>query len=426
MILQRRELLRGAAAAGLSAAMGTGVSGLRGLAVAAEPSGRILVMVHLRGGCDGLNLISPANDPRFIAARAAELRVATDGEGAGIHLDRGLDQNTDFRLHPSAAPLAELYTSGVLAFVHAAGVTDANRSHFVATDMIEHGVGTTAALTQMPTGWLGRYLQALSPQGGVTAVCAGNALSNDFGGWPAGVAVANLDGGFGAPGGAEAAAVLAQLYPPSSTTLVSHVGAETLAAIHEIDRRLSRDDKGKVVAYRPEGAAGYDKAGAFGGGLRTLAQLIKMDLGVTAAAVDLGGWDTHENQPGRFRTCVEQLATGLGTFWNDLSAYHDRLLIVGVTEFGRRLRSNRSTGTDHGRGSVMLALGGAVQGGRLIGRWPGLDDAHLEEGVDLAVTTDYRQVLTEAMAAHAGRAPASAVFPGFTPNPPLGLFTVAS
>ncbi|MBV8535670.1 MAG: DUF1501 domain-containing protein, partial [Alphaproteobacteria bacterium] len=138
--------------------------------------------------------------------------------------------------------------------------------------------------------------------------------------------------------------------------------------------------------------------------------------------VDIGGWDTHEGQAGRFRNCVARLSAGLSAFYEDMWRYHDRLVVVTVSEFGRRLRSNRSNGTDHGRAGVMTVLGGTVAGGRLYGRWPGLRSEKLDEGVDLAVTTDYRQVLSEALAAHAGREPPPQVFAGFAVKQPLGLF----
>jgi len=100
----------------------------------------------------------------------------------------------------------------------------------------------------------------------------------------------------------------------------------------------------------------------------------------------------------------------------------DRLIVVVVTEFGRRLRSNRSNGTDHGRGSVMMVLSGKVAGGRIYGRWPGLKSEQLEEGVDLAVVNDYRQSLSEVIGHWRGPAYASGVFPGFTSAANLGLF----
>jgi uncharacterized protein (DUF1501 family) len=149
-----------------------------------------------------------------------------------------------------------------------------------------------------------------------------------------------------------------------------------------------------------------------------------MDIGLQIATVDIGGWDTHENQPGRFRNAVDRLSSGISAFYEDMARDHDRLVLVTVSEFGRRLRSNRSNGTDHGRAGVMAVLGGKVAGGRCYGRWPGLRSEKLDEGVDLAVATDYRQVFSEVLAARS-RGPLATVFPDYKPSAPLGLFRKA-
>lgn len=177
-----------------------------------------------------------------------------------------------------------------------------------------------------------------------------------------------------------------------------------------------------IRAYQPEGGASYDSAAEFGRPLKTLAPLVKLDLGFEASTVDIGGWDTHEYQPGRFKNAVEHLSNGIAAFWNDTARYHDRLILVTLSEFGRRLRSNKSQGTDHGRGNVMMVLGGKVRGGRFYGVWPGLANARLDQGVDLAVATDYRRVLAEVLQQ---RSPAAAVFPGYASPGPLGIFAAA-
>ena len=123
-----------------------------------------------------------------------------------------------------------------------------------------------------------------------------------------------------------------------------------------------------------------------------------MEVGLRAAAIDFGGWDTHQNQPNYFPTLVEQLSTALAAFYNDMSRFHNRLTVVAMSEFGRRLKSNRSSGTDHGHGNVLLALGSGVNGGRIFGTWPGLATEQLDSRADLAVTTDYRTVLCELLA----------------------------
>ncbi|MBV8061395.1 MAG: DUF1501 domain-containing protein, partial [Alphaproteobacteria bacterium] len=176
-----------------------------------------------------------------------------------------------------------------------------------------------------------------------------------------------------------------------------------------------------VIPYVAENSANYDSAGGFANALKSLARLVKMDVGLKAVTLDYGNWDTHEGQPGRFRGQLEPFSNGLAAFWNDIAAYHNRVCVVAITEFGRRLRSNKSNGTDHGRAGVMMALNGTLRGGRMYGTWPGLATEQLEEGVDLAVTTDYRLVLSEVVHFVNGSKPAT-LFPGFQPAGHLGLW----
>ncbi|HUB95203.1 MAG TPA: DUF1501 domain-containing protein [Stellaceae bacterium] len=418
MPLSRRTLLKSAAAGAIVAS----APGLTVRSFAAPTRERpLLVVVHLRGGADGLNLVSPATDPDFIATRTSELRVAADGSEAGYALANGPDGTIDFRLHPAAGGLAELYKSGALAIIHAAGLTDGTRSHFVATDMIERGVADGASLSRLRDGWLTRYLRAdPASTGPIAAVSAAGAVSGELAEWPDALAVADLSGGLAPAGGPQAREVLTRLYATGKDP-VSEAGRSALSAMATIDAAVPRDPKGAVIPYHPDAAAPYDSAAEFGRPLRTLAQLIKMELGVDIATVDIGGWDMHEYQPGRFKTGVTHLSNGIAAFWNDTARYHDRMVLVTISEFGRRLRSNRSLGTDHGRAGVMMVLGGRVKGGRFFGRWPGLANAQLDEGVDLAVATDYRQILTEILR-HRGAAPADRIFPGYVDKGPLGIF----
>jgi len=426
MAISRRGMLKAAGAAGIACGVDgfLSVPGLRGLAFAEEPAARpLLVVLHLRGGCDGLNLVSPANDKDFVAARASELRVADSGSDAGHPLARGPAKGIDFRLHSAAKGLAELYDSGHLAFVHAAGLTAETRSHFVAIDMIERGIADTAGLGRTSSGWLARHLAALGASSPVGAVSTAPGLSGEFLSWPGAVSVSDLNGGFGAPGGAQGDNVLHRLYAADAATGdVGAAGRTALAAMRLLDGRLARDAQNKVVPYAPAEGVTYDPAGELARPLKTVAQLAKMDVGLEVATVDLGGWDTHEGQQGRFRACVDRLSTGLAAFWNDMAPFHDRLIVLVQGEFGRRLRSNRSGGTDHGRAGVIAVLGGRVAGGRIYGPWPGLATEKLDEGVDLAVTTDYRRVVTEVLAQRTGAATPPELFPGYKYPGPLGLF----
>jgi uncharacterized protein (DUF1501 family) len=419
MALFRRTLLK-SVAAGMAAGF-LPVPGLALRSFAASSHERpLLVVVHLRGGADGLNLVSPATDTDFIAARASELRVAASGKDAGYALPNGPDPRIDFRLHAAAGGLAEIYGSGQLAFIHAVGLTDGTRSHFIATDMIDRGVADAPSLVRIRDGWLARYLKVERMGGDVVAVSAAAAVGGELLGRPEALAVPDLTGGLAPAGGPQARDVLTRLYADGEDA-VADAGRAALAAMARIDMRVPRDTKGAVVPYQPDAGASYDSAAEFGRPLKALAQLIKMELGLEVATVDIGGWDTHEYQPGRFKAAVTRLSNGLAAFWNDMSRYHDRMIILTISEFGRRLRSNRSMGTDHGRAGVMMVLGSQVKGGRFYGRWPGLANNQLDEGVDLAVATDYRQVLTEILRQRDGR-PAVQPFPGYRYPGPLGIF----
>jgi len=418
-VMNRREILKALAAAGLSSAALS--FGVRNLAFAADASSPILIVMHLRGGCDGLHLISPANDKDFIEARASDLRVLAEGKEAGYALEHGSAPGIDFRLHNAAGGLAELYKNGNLAFVHACGLTDATRSHFVATDMIEAGVGTPTDLSRSENGWLTRCMEAQGRHTqGIDAVAVSAAIAGDLRGFKHALAVPDLNNGLSAVGGAPIASMLWQMYGNRSDAL-GEAGKSALQLPAMIDQHIARDAQGHVISYAPENAANYDNAGNLANPLKSVARLIKMNIGLQAITLDYGSWDTHEYQAGRFRGQVEPLSNGLAAFWNDIAAYHDRVTLVMVTEFGRRLRSNKSGGTDHGRAGVMGVLGGKVRGGHMYGAWPGLASSQLEEGVDLAVATDYRQVLTETLDYVSGGKKLS-IFPVFKPVPALGLF----
>jgi uncharacterized protein (DUF1501 family) len=422
VILSRRNFLSTVATAGAFVTLSSRT--LRSLAFArtSDTKNRIFVVLHMRGACDGLNLVCPSNDPHLIAARPVELRVDEAGATPGLPLASPTTKGIDWRLHPAGGQLAEFYKDGHLAFVHAAGIPEANRSHFVATDIMDHGVSNVTGLSRTDTastgGWLARYLSKIAG-GQIPSVSASAGLAGEFAGSPGALSIPDLTNGVPLPGDAVGAKAIRALYE-STNGPIAAAGLHALGTAKTIMDRLPKDDKGKLAPYLG-GKDAYDKSAELGRGLRTIARLIKLDVGLTAASVDLAGWDTHEGQPGHFNANVQRLSTGLGAFWNDLTAYHDRLIVVAYSEFGRRLRANRSNGTDHGRGGVMLVLGGLVKGGCIVGPWPGLDDGALDERVDLAVKTDYRQVLSELLEAHCGRPLDAGVFPGYHPPAALGL-----
>ncbi|MES1201225.1 MAG: DUF1501 domain-containing protein [Pseudomonadota bacterium] len=406
----RRHLLK-TTAAGAAAALNLGFASGETF----PPQDRILVLVHLRGACDALNLISPATDANFLAARTAELRANADGPAAGIELTQHAAPDIGFYLHSAAAPLAEFYRDRSLAVVVATGVPDANRSHFVATDMIERGVGRPSELLTLSSGWLARQTRALGARDLLSAVEVTAALSGDYAELPSAVAIPDISHGFDPPGGGGAWRAIAALYEPDSDEIAA-IAKRTLAVAQQI-----RTDNASHI-YAACNTTDYDRAGEFGRALQSLSTIIKMEAGLRVASIDLGGWDTHDNQPRRFAALAAKLAAGLSAFWNDIPKYHDRVTLVTISEFGRRLRSNKSNGTDHGRAGAMLVMGAGVNGGRFFGHWPGLTDEQLEEGVDLRVTTDFRQVLSEAAAYQIRGKRVEGLFPNFTAANDLGLF----
>jgi uncharacterized protein (DUF1501 family) len=420
MRLSRRNFLEGALSGGALLTLSS--TRPSQLAFAASPGAEqiVLIVVHLRGGCDGLNLLCPANDPNLIAARPVELRVSEASGKAGYAVNSAATPSIDWRLHSAAPELAELYQSKTLAFVHAAGIPEPNRSHFVATDIMDHGAAGSAGLAHSGGGWLGRYLSQFKIASGLPAISASGALADEFSGFDGALSVPDLANGLPLPWDEKAAGVLEVLYR-HSPGVAAEAGVRVLEAAKLISARLPRGADGKFAPYLDQKEA-YDKAGDVGSGLRTLARLIKADVGLVAASVDAGGWDTHVGQQGRFQKNVRRFSSALGAFWNDIASHHARVTIVAYGEFGRRLRASKSGGTDHGRGGVMIAMGAGVAGGRILGPWPGLEEAALDERVDLAVETDYRQVLTEVLTFHGGKLPTEHVFPGYRAPARLGIF----
>jgi uncharacterized protein (DUF1501 family) len=214
-------------------------------------------------------------------------------------------------------------------------------------------------------------------------------------------------------------ALLKRLYSGSGS--IHRVGKLTLDTITTLQSKLPRDKQGKVIDYQPDANISYKETGRLGENLQALAQLAKMDTGLRVATVDYDGWDTHQYQQNTFSRLTEEMSRAIMTFYNDMSRFHQNMTIVVHSEFGRRLKSNQSGGTDHGHGGVNMVLGGGVKGGRIYGDWKGLANEHLDHGADLAVTTDYRSVLSEVLSKRMGLAETKAIFPDFEMKNPLGI-----
>ena len=325
-----------------------------------------------------------------------------------------VDLNGFFGLHPSLAPLKPLWDQKHLAIVHAAGSPDETRSHFDAQDYMESG---TPGVKSTTDGWLNRTVQSEGPAADspFRAVALGTSLPRILAGKAPAVAVSNVNG-FSIAGGNPAAAPIGNtfeaMYAQSVDSVLHGTGNETFEAV----KMLKSADPQQ---YAPAAGANYPK-GRFGDAMRQTAQLIKSNVGVQIAFTDIGGWDHHVNEgavDGQLGNVLREFAQSIAAFWIDLGTLAEDTVLISMSEFGRTARENGNRGTDHGHANVMFVLGGPVKGGRVYGRWPGLDPSQLHEGRDLALTTDFRTVVGESVARHLGNHDLNAVFPGFDNSP---------
>jgi uncharacterized protein (DUF1501 family) len=373
---------------------------------AVEAGGRTkrLVVIFQRGAADGLNIVVPHGEQAYYAMRPT----------INIPQNQVIDLDGFFGLHPSMAALQPIWQQNHLAIVHAAGSPDPTRSHFDAQDYMESG---TPGVKATEDGWLNRTLHSLPPlsqkdESSFRAVALGPSLPRILSGSEPAIAVNNVND-FGVGGKNPAAVPLANtfeaMYAQSVDSVLHGTGQETFEAV----KMLKAADLSK---YTPAPGANYPR-GRFGDSLRQVAQLIKANLGVQVAFADIGGWDHHVNEgstQGQLANVLGEFAQSLGAFWIDLGDMAEDTVVVTMSEFGRTARENGNRGTDHGHANVMFVMGGPVKGGKVYGRWPGLDQSQLYEARDLAVTTDFRNVLGEGVVRHLGNTHLEQVFPGFS------------
>jgi len=358
-----------------------------------------LVVVFLRGGADGLNLVAPLEDSGYYKHRP---RIALSKKEA-VKLD-GF-----YGLNPHLKDLAPIYEAGELAIIHGAGSEDDTRSHFEAQDLMEHG-GMVAG------GWLGRFLRYRQQTGGngsLSAMAIGKALPECLRGAPAATVLESLDDFSLGKNSARLARELARLYA-GETGPLGQSANDTLTALDRLDRL-------RATRYQPENKAEYSYD-TFAQGLKQVARLIKAQVGLEAVSLDLGGWDSHLNQSNLMDPLMRRLNLGLAAFHQDLGRRMKDVSVVVMTEFGRRVMENSAFGTDHGRASVMFVMGGGVKGGRVIGPWTELKDELLEGPGDLPVVNNYRNVLAPVLQRHSPGADFKKIFPEFELNP-LPLFS---
>ncbi len=374
-------------------------------ATTAAANRKKLVVLFQRGAADGLNIVVPYQEKNYYAMRPS----------IAIKQDQVLDLDGFFGLHPSMSAFKPLYEQGHLAIVQAAGSPDTTRSHFDAQDYMESG---TPGVKVTQDGWLNRALQAEQPHGkpsAFRAVALGTQVPRTLQGQLPAIAINNLAdfsvGGKG-PTTSPISNAFQAMYDESSDAVLHGTGQETFEAV----RMLKSADPAR---YQPAAGAVYPNT-PFGNSLKQIAQLMKANLGVEAAFSDIGGWDTHQNQGnvnGQLANRLKEFSESIAAFWKDMGADSENITLVTMSEFGRTARQNGTGGTDHGHANVMFVLGGDVKGGKVYGRWPGLANEQLNEGRDLAVTTDFRRVLGEAAYKTLGARNLSAVFPGSQVQP---------
>jgi uncharacterized protein (DUF1501 family) len=413
MRITRRGFMKGGALAvvGTSAIPSFLTRTVLAEATTAAANNKKLVVLFQRGAADGLNIVVPYKEKNYYTMRPT----------LAIKPEQVLDLDGFFGLHPAMASLQPLYQQGHLAIVHATGSPDSTRSHFDAQDFMESG---TPGLKATPDGWLNRALLAevTRNRSPFRAVSLGGQIPRTLQGRLPAIAIGSLQdfsvGGRG-PNHSPISDTFQQMYAGSANAILQGTGRETFEAV----KMLRSTDP---AHYKPENGAQYP-ASPFGNSMKQIAQLLKANLGVEAVFADIGDWDTHQNQGninGRLANRLKEFSESISAFWQDMGDGAEQVTVVTMSEFGRTARQNGTGGTDHGHGNVMFVLGGQVKGGKIYGKWPGLANEQLNEGRDLAITTDYRCVLGEAAFKTLGVENLSRVFPN-TPIAPADFLNFA-
>ncbi len=370
--LTRRKLLKSASVLGCSAAASPF---LTTLTLAAMPGDARLVVIILRGAMDGLDVVQPRGDANFARLRTGLESNAQDLDGF-------------YWLHEGLADLMPLWRAGQLAFVHAASTPYRDkRSHFDGQDMLEAGTATDVAPAAVRDGWLNRLLQAMPGSAGETAFAIGRENLKILSGR---APVSN--------------------WAPNTRMALSESARRLLQeAYHDdplfADSALEAMELADVMAREPAASDGntakmQDMMRA-GGGLseRALAAFAadRLNRDTRIAAFSINGWDTHRNQEQGLKRALGRLSQAIATLKEGLGSNWGKTTVIAMTEFGRTVRENGTAGTDHGTGGAMILAGGAINGGKVHGRWPGLSEADLYDRRDLMPTSDVRSWAAWAM-----------------------------
>ncbi|QEK52057.1 DUF1501 domain-containing protein [Pedobacter aquae] len=356
---------------------------------------KILVCIFQRGAMDGLMAVTPFNDEYLKAARPTLFMSPVKAANEKPLID--LDGN--FGLHPSMAAFEQVFREKRMGIVHGIGSPNTTRSHFDAQDYMESG---TPFKKGTPSGWLNRAVGLLGHETATPfqAVSLTSSLPRSFYGDNPSLAISNLQDFNIQMRGNQASANMAaknfeDLYDQTSSELLKNTGKESFEAIKMLQKTDTKN-------YKPANGAVYPTS-SLGNSLKQIAQLIKMNVGLEVAFAESGGWDTHFNQgtdTGIFARNVNDLSDSIMAFWTDMGTLQDDVTVMTMTEFGRTVKQNGTGGTDHGRASCNFILGNDVKGGLVHGKVAPLSVENLEDGRDLAVTTDFRSVFSEVAAKH--------------------------
>ncbi|MCK6569286.1 MAG: hypothetical protein DCC59_11745 [Chloroflexi bacterium] len=368
------------------------------------PRGDTLVVIYLRGAADALNMVVPHGEESYYQLRPT-LGIARPDDGRKKKEERTVDLDGFFGFHPNMSPLLEAWQSRQLAVIHACGAPDESRSHFKAMELMERGVDDERGPA---SGWIGRHLATLNTGNSspLRAVGMGTRPQRSLSG---SVPVSALRSIADFHLGGDARALQQMRAALDYVYQNDELGQDTLSIMDTLQKLDPNNYQSPITNYPNT---------EFGLALKQTAMLIKAEVGLEVSAIDLGGWDTHFTQGaliGIMPNLMKDLAGGLAAFHADMADYMSQLTVVTMSEFGRRAYENGSLGTDHGHGSMMMVMGGNVDGGKIHGRWPGLAEGQRMGPGDLAVTTDYRDVLSEVLTKRLNNPALSEIFPEYQP-----------
>lgn len=370
------------------------------------PRGDTLVVVFLRGAADVLNMVVPYGEDAYYQLRPS-LGIPRPDDSGTTQSERTINLDGFFGFHPSMGSLLDAWQSRQLAIIHACGAPDESRSHFKAMELMERGVDDERGPA---SGWIGRHLATLNTGNSspLRAVGMGARPQRSLSGTVPVSALRSI-ADFHLGGDSRA---LQQMRAALSTVYENDVlGQDTLSIMDTLETL-------DPLSYIPSPNANYPDS-EFGLALKQTAMLIKAEVELEVSAIDVGGWDTHFAQgstSGLMPNLMQDLAEGLTAFHADMHDHMNNLTMVTMSEFGRRASENGSLGTDHGHGSMMMVLGGNVHGGKIHGAWPGMREGQLIGPGDLAVTTDYRDVLSEILIKRLNNPVTDEIFPDYEPH----------